>query len=234
MCGVEGTFTRRLALQASTLSIWCQPTLRIERLSPVFCATFVPGSARAPRADLVMFQVLSVSMTTVPNRRQIAVVVSCAQCVRMRAWRALRPAARLTARRQRALPRWRRATTRWARRCRFSICRDPGRQHEAGGVGQHQRYRDAAIDTDNAVDDRQVAFDLAADADVPAQSGTADHRFGDDTLDRPGHPKHKADPGQKDSGPFGIERLDTDTATGTTEPIIDVLAGAALDNRRVP
>jgi hypothetical protein len=47
----------------------------MERFSPDFWATFVPGSSMVPLADLTVFVMVSASTTTVPYVREMAVVV---------------------------------------------------------------------------------------------------------------------------------------------------------------
>src|ERR1035437_4080862 len=51
------------------------PDLRMPRLSPVFCATFLPGSAMVPRAERVMALTLRFSRRITSNLRARSVLV---------------------------------------------------------------------------------------------------------------------------------------------------------------
>ncbi len=65
-----GTLTRappyRAVLYASMVTVRPHASAAMERFSPAFCATFLPGSSTVPRADVTMFVMVSASTTTVP------------------------------------------------------------------------------------------------------------------------------------------------------------------------
>lgn len=69
----------RAVLYVSMVTVRPHASWLMERFSPDFWATFLPGSATVPLADLTMFVMLSASTTTVPYVRAMAVVVLCCQ-----------------------------------------------------------------------------------------------------------------------------------------------------------
>jgi hypothetical protein len=78
-----GTFARvpprRVSLYVSRVTVRPHASALIERFSPDFWATFVPGSSTVPLADLTMFVIWSASTTTMQYVSAIWVVVLCCQ-----------------------------------------------------------------------------------------------------------------------------------------------------------
>src|SRR5664280_2779810 len=85
VCDVYAAFTfstRPEAFCSNRVTSRPQPDLRMPRLSPAFCATFLPGFSMAPRAQRVMPLTLRFSRRITSNLRARSVLVFWAQSLR--------------------------------------------------------------------------------------------------------------------------------------------------------
>src|ERR1035437_4515631 len=94
------------------------PDLRMPRLSPAFCATFLPGFSMVPRAERVMLLTLRFSTRITSNLRARSVLVFWAQSLRRSPSLAFSPATRALTLWRRLDPRAARASLRCSRRSR--------------------------------------------------------------------------------------------------------------------
>src|SRR5664280_2939656 len=126
VCDVYAAFTsstRPGAFCSSRPTSRPQPDLRMPRLSPAFCATFLPGFSTVPRADRVMLLTLRFSTRITSNLRARSVLVFWAQSLRRSPSLAFSPAIRAFTFLRRFDPRRARASLRCSRRSRSASFR---------------------------------------------------------------------------------------------------------------